>query len=75
MVEADLAELVDQHGGAGERRVFEQAVEQAGLAGAEEPGEHREGQRRAGPARVGRYDRIVQHDGASVSPARPSGPG
>src|SRR3982075_381587 len=42
MVEADLAELVDQHGGVGERRVIEHPVEQRGLAGAEKAGQHRE---------------------------------
>src|ERR1041385_15314 len=41
MIKADLAELIDDHGGACERRVLEQAVEQRGLAGAEKPGEHR----------------------------------
>ena len=34
VVEADLAELVDDHDGVGERRVLQQAVEQRGLAGA-----------------------------------------
>jgi len=43
MVEADLAELVDDHGGFGERGVAHEAVEQRGLAGAEEAGEHRQG--------------------------------
>jgi hypothetical protein len=38
MLEADLAELVDDHGGFGERA--HEAVEQRGLAGAEEA-EHR----------------------------------
>ena len=42
MVEADLAELVDDDGGVGERRVVHQAVEQRGLAGAEEAGQHGE---------------------------------
>ena len=40
MIETDLAELVDDHGGLGERRVAQQPVEQRGLAGAEEAGEH-----------------------------------
>src|SRR5258705_3576054 len=42
MVDADLAEPVDQHSGVGERRVLEQPVEQRGLAGAEKAGQHRE---------------------------------
>src|ERR1044071_6212242 len=42
MIEAGLAELVDDHGGIGERRVADQAVEQRGLAGAEEAGQHGE---------------------------------
>ena len=42
MVEADLAEFIDDDGGLGERRVADQAVEQRGLAGAEEAGQHRE---------------------------------
>src|SRR5262245_56415880 len=42
MVEADFAEFVDDHRGFGERGVAEQAVEQGGLAGAEEAGEHRQ---------------------------------
>jgi hypothetical protein len=43
MVEADVAELVDQHGGTGERRVAQQPVEQRGFAGTEEAG--KDGQR------------------------------
>ena len=42
MIETDLAELVDQHGGVGERRVLQQPVEQRRLAGAEEAGEDAE---------------------------------
>ena len=42
MIEADLAELVDQHGGVGERRIAQQRVEERGLAGAEEAGQHRQ---------------------------------
>src|SRR5262245_15275679 len=41
MVEPDRAELVDDHGGARERRVAQQAREQRRLAAAEEAGEHR----------------------------------
>ena len=40
VVEADLAELVDDHRGAGERWALEQPSEQRGLAAAEKPGEH-----------------------------------
>ena len=40
VVEPDLAELVDDHRGLGERRVAQQTVEQRGLAGAEEAGQH-----------------------------------
>src|SRR5216683_7555975 len=43
MIEADLAELVDDHGGLGQRRVMDQAVEQRGLAGAEKARQHGEG--------------------------------
>ena len=42
MVEPDLAELVDDHGGARERRVAQQAREQRRLAAAEEAGDHRD---------------------------------
>ena len=53
MVERDLAELVDDDGGLGERRILQQCVEQRGLAGAEEAGEHGQWDRRraAGAAR------------------------
>ncbi len=40
VVEADIAEFIDDDGGLGERRVADQAVEQRGLAGAEEAGQH-----------------------------------
>ena len=40
MVERDVAELVDDDGRIGQRRVFQQPVEQRGLAGAEKAGEH-----------------------------------
>jgi hypothetical protein len=43
MVEADLAELVDDHGGLGQRGIRHQALEQRGLAGTEEAGQHGEG--------------------------------
>ena len=39
MVEADLAPFVDDHQRLGERRALQQAVDQAGLAGAEEAGD------------------------------------
>ena len=39
VVEADLAEFVDQHGGVGERGIGEQALEQRRLARAEKAGE------------------------------------
>ena len=39
VVEPDLAELVDQHGGARQGRVAEQVVQQRGLAGTQEAGE------------------------------------
>ena len=39
MVEADLAELVDDHRGVGERRVAHQRVEQRCFPGAEEAGQ------------------------------------
>ena len=52
MIEADLAELVHQHGGAGQRRLAQQMVQQRGLAGAEEAGQHgdRHGVSHAGAA-------------------------
>src|SRR5260370_1455078 len=40
VVETDLAELVDDHRGAGKLRAFEQPSEQRGLAAAEKSGEH-----------------------------------
>src|SRR5262245_66246002 len=55
MVETDFAELVDHHGGVGERRIFQKAVAEAGLAGAEEAGGHRQRKRRAGSP--GRWSR------------------
>src|SRR5436305_4679695 len=42
MIEADLAELVDDHRRLREHFVLQQAIEQRGLAGAEKAGEHRE---------------------------------
>ncbi len=51
VVEADLAELVDDDGGVGERGIVQQAVEQRGLAGAEKAGEHGERDRRNRAAR------------------------
>ena len=42
VVEPDLAELVDDHGGARHGRVAQGAVEQRGLAAAEEAGQHRD---------------------------------
>ena len=54
MIEADLAELVDDDGGVGERRIVHQTIEQRGLAGAEKAGEHRERDRLGGLSRAGR---------------------
>ena len=74
VIEADFAELVDQHGGVAERRVLQQAVQQRGLAGAEEAGEHRDRDRR-GRAR-GRahrpYSTSGATSGAAISARRPS---
>ena len=42
MVDRDVAELVDDDGRIGERRVLEQPVEQRRLAGAEKTGQHRD---------------------------------
>src|SRR5262245_21855549 len=53
MIQPDLAELVDDDDGAGERFVLQQAVEQRGLAGAEEAGQHSEGNGLGGLAQVG----------------------
>ena len=50
VVDADSAELVDHHGGAASFRRRQEALEQRGLAGAEEAGEH--GDRDAGAARA-----------------------
>ncbi len=79
MVEADLAELVDDDGGLGERRVLEQPVEQRGLAGAEEAGEHgqRDGlaadraRRGGGLAQRSVDGSLAWPGGASASPRRP----
>ena len=46
VVEPDLAELVDDHHRVGERRIAEEAVQQRGLARAEEAREHGERDRR-----------------------------
>ncbi len=62
VVEADLAELVDDDGGVGERRVGDQAVEQRGLAGAEEAGQHGE-RERLGRARGGASARSSRRRG------------
>src|SRR5262247_235236 len=53
MIQPDLAELVDDDDGAGERFVLQQTVEQRGLAGAEEAGQHSEGNGLGGLAQVG----------------------
>ena len=45
MVEADLAELVDDDGGAGERGIADEPVQERGLAGAQEAGQHGKGDR------------------------------
>ncbi len=41
MVDRDLADLVDDHGGVGERRRGQRAAKQGGFAAAEKPGQHR----------------------------------
>jgi hypothetical protein len=46
VVDPDLAEFVDDDRSVAEHRVLEQAVEQSGLAGAEEAGDHRDGEDR-----------------------------
>src|SRR3954468_1714226 len=48
MIEPDLAKLIDDHDRAGERFILQQAVEERGLAGAQEAGEHGEGYRLGG---------------------------
>jgi hypothetical protein len=52
VVERDVAEFVDDDGGFRQRRILQQFVEQRGLAGAENAGEHsqRHGRRRLAPA-------------------------
>ena len=40
VIEADLAELVDDDGGIGKRRVLQQAIEEGGFAGSEKAGQH-----------------------------------
>src|SRR5262249_39338914 len=62
MVEADFAEFVDDHRGFGERGVAEQAVEQRGLARAQEAGEHRP-RKRVCP---GQRERRVGHVGCAL---------
>ena len=50
MVDRHIAELVDDDGRVGQRRILEQPVEQRRLAGAEKAGQHRDGNREAAPA-------------------------
>src|SRR5947209_4253898 len=52
MIEPDLAELVDDHDRAGERFILQQAVEERGLAGAQEASEHGKWNRLRGLAQV-----------------------
>jgi hypothetical protein len=40
VVEPHVAELIDDHGSAGELRALQQAVEERGLAAAKKPREH-----------------------------------
>jgi hypothetical protein len=51
MIDADLAELIDDHRRIGERGVAQQAVEERRLAGAEEAGQDADRDRRRRPAR------------------------
>ena len=48
VVDGDVAELVDDDGGVGERRIFQKSVEQRRLAGAEEAREDGDGDRDGG---------------------------
>ncbi len=45
MVDGDIAELVDDDGRVGKRRILQQPVEQRRLAGTQKTGEHRNGDR------------------------------
>jgi hypothetical protein len=53
VVEADLAELVDDHDRVGERRVTQESVQERRLAGAQKARQHRERDRREGAAGLG----------------------
>ncbi len=52
IVDADRAEFIDDDGGAAALRRTEEVAEQRGLAGAEKPGDHRDGDARAALAFV-----------------------
>ncbi len=56
MIEADLAEFIDENETVGELRRAQQAIEQRRLAGAEEAGDDRQGK----GAVVGRLTHIAQ---------------
>src|SRR5262249_25512188 len=51
MIDPDLAELVDDDCRSGQRGLADEAVEERGLSGAEEPGEEGERNRRPAPVR------------------------
>src|SRR5512139_961274 len=53
MIERDVAEFVDDDRGLAQRLILEQAVEQRRLAGAEEAGEHGQGNWIRRPAPIG----------------------
>ena len=57
--ERHLAELVEDHGGIGEGRLSQRAVDQRGLAGAERPGNDGEGDRLPARARHGSPQRVT----------------
>ena len=50
VIEPDLAELVDHHGGVGHRRIAQRAIEQRRLAAAEKAGEDGDGRVRQDPS-------------------------
>ena len=70
VIEADLPELVDQHGAVGEVRTAQHMPQQRGLAGAEEAGEHMH--RDAPVHRAPRAAMRAIRPGSSGSIGRPS---
>ena len=77
MVEADLAELVDQHGRVGEAVVGQHALQQRRLAGTEKPGQQVHGRRRRRARHVPASSRASNtgSSGSNGTPANASASG